>query len=46
MKITGKRLNLTLTRRGADYSRVKKGLKKTVTRSVRQRLKREAAVRH
>ncbi len=43
MKISGKRLNLTRTRKGAWYQRVKKSLKKTITRTVRRRLNRDLA---
>jgi hypothetical protein len=41
MKISGRKLNLTRTREGAGYTRVKKHLKKVITRTVRRRLRRE-----
>ena len=40
-KITGNRLNRQMCKQGNSYIRVKKGLKKTITRLVRRRLNRE-----
>jgi hypothetical protein len=37
-KKSGKRLNYLNTREGSSYTRVKKSLKKTVTRAVRRKL--------
>lgn len=45
MKISGRRLNLTRTREGSSYTRVKKSLKKDITRAVRRRLNREETAR-
>ena len=40
-KISSRRLNLTLTRAGSCYTRVKKDLKKEITRAVRRRLNKD-----
>jgi hypothetical protein len=40
-KISHKKLNTTLTRKGNTHSKVKKGLKRTITKLVRAKLKRQ-----
>lgn len=46
MKISGRRINVTLTRDGSCHKQVKKSLKKTVTRLARRRLNAEVRLSH
>lgn len=43
MKVSGRRLNYTSTRTGSSYMRVKKSLKKLVTRKARRALNRKVS---